>query len=89
MSLPVDIVLPAVAASLATNRTVVLQAPPGSGKTTRTAPFLMNAPWLKGRKILLLEPRRLAARAAVDYMARQTGKAVGESIGYRIRDGDF
>ena len=85
MSFPVDIVLPAVAASLAANRTVVLQAPPGSGKTTRAAPFLMNAPWLAGRKILLLEPRRLAARAAAGYMARQAGEAVGESIGYHIR----
>jgi ATP-dependent helicase HrpB len=82
---PVDAILPALAASLAANRTAVLQAPPGSGKTTRVAPFLMNAPWLKGRKILLLEPRRLAARAAAGYMARQRGEDVGESIGYHIR----
>ncbi|MDR2849497.1 MAG: ATP-dependent helicase HrpB [Verrucomicrobiota bacterium] len=82
---PVDAILPALAASLAANRTVVLQAPPGSGKTTRVAPFLMDAPWLKGRKILLLEPRRLAARAAAAYMARQLGEAVGDAIGYHIR----
>ena len=62
---PVDAILPDLAASLAANRTTVLQAaPPGCGKTTRVAPFLLDAAWLKGRKILLLEPRRLAARTA-------------------------
>ncbi len=84
-SFPVDAILPEIAASLAANRPVVLQAPPGSGKTTRVAPFLMDAPWLRGRKILLLEPRRLAARAAAGYMARLRGEAVGQSIGYHIR----
>jgi ATP-dependent helicase HrpB len=82
---PVDAVLPDIAHSLAANRSVVLQSPPGSGKTTRAAPFLMDAPWLQGRKILLLEPRRLAARAAANYMARQRGEPVGQSIGYHIR----
>ncbi len=82
---PVDTILPALAASLAANRTAVLQAPPGSGKTTRVAPYLMDAPWLRGRKILLLEPRRLAARAAAGYMARQFNEPVGQSIGYHIR----
>jgi len=85
MNFPVDTVLPALAASLAANRTVVLQAPPGSGKTTRVAPFLLDAPWLCGRKILMLEPRRLAARAAAAYMARQRGEAVGQTVGYHIR----
>jgi len=82
---PVDSALPALAASLAANRCVVLQSPPGSGKTTRVAPYLMDAPWLRGRKILLLEPRRLAARAAAGYMARQRGEEIGQSIGYHIR----
>jgi ATP-dependent helicase HrpB len=82
---PVDSVLPALAASLADNRSVVLQAPPGSGKTTRVAPFLLDAPWLKGRTILMLEPRRLAARAAAAFMARQRGEAVGQTVGYHIR----
>jgi len=82
---PVDAVLPALAAALSANRSVVLQSPPGSGKTTRVAPYLIDAPWLRGRKILLLEPRRLAARAAAGYMARQRGETVGESIGYHIR----
>ena len=55
---------PAIAASLAANRDVVLRAPPGSGKTTCVPPFLLDAPWLAGKKILMLEPRRLAARGA-------------------------
>lgn len=82
---PVDTLLPALAASLEANRPVVLQAPPGSGKTTRVAPFLLDAPWLRGRKILMLEPRRLAARAAAGYMARQRDESVGETVGYHIR----
>ncbi len=82
---PVDRVIGGVAASLAANRCVVLQSPPGSGKTTRVPPALLDAPWLAGRKILMLEPRRLAARSAAAYMARQRGERVGDTIGYRIR----
>ncbi|MCL2105347.1 MAG: DEAD/DEAH box helicase, partial [Kiritimatiellaeota bacterium] len=85
MTFPVDPILPTLAASLAANRAVVLQAPPGSGKTTRVAPFLLNAPWLNGRKILMLEPRRLAARGAAAYMARQRHEPVGATVGYHIR----
>jgi len=85
MSFPVDIILPDIAASLAANRAVVLQSPPGSGKTTRVAPFLLDAPWLQNKKIILLEPRRLAARSAAAYMARQRREQVGETIGYHIR----
>lgn len=85
MSFPVDIILPDIAASLAANRAVVLQSPPGSGKTTRVAPFLLDSPWLRNKKIILLEPRRLAARSAASYMARQRGEGVGETIGYHIR----
>lgn len=83
--LPVRAVLPDVAAALARNRSVVLQAPPGSGKTTLVAPALLNAPWLAGRRILLLEPRRLAARAAARYMARLLGEPVGRRVGYQVR----
>ena len=83
--LPVRAVLPDVAAALAANRSVVLQAPPGSGKTTLVAPSLLDAPWLRGRRILLLEPRRLAARAAARYMARLLGEDVGQRVGYHIR----
>ncbi|MDD2597753.1 MAG: ATP-dependent helicase HrpB [Kiritimatiellae bacterium] len=82
---PVDQILPQVCASLEAGRNVVLQAPPGSGKTTRVAPALLRQSWLKGSKILLLEPRRLAARAAAAYMARQLDEAVGETIGYHVR----
>ena len=63
---------------------VVLEAPPGAGKTTRVPLALLNAPWCIG-KVLMLEPRRIAARAAAAYMAAQLGEAVGETVGYRIR----
>ncbi len=83
--LPVRAVIPEIAAALERNCPVVLQAPPGSGKTTLVPPALMAAPWLGARRIVLLEPRRLAARAAARYMARLLGEAVGERIGYHIR----
>ena len=84
-NLPVCAVLPDIAYALAANRAVVLQAPPGSGKTTLVAPSLLDAPWLQGRRIILLEPRRLAARAAARYMARLLGEEVGQRVGYHIR----
>lgn len=83
--LPVDDVLPALAAALAAGRNAVLQAPPGAGKTTRVPPALLAAPWLQGRRIVMLEPRRIAARAAAHYMAAQLGEPVGERVGYRVR----
>ncbi|NCB29561.1 MAG: ATP-dependent helicase HrpB, partial [Clostridia bacterium] len=82
---PVDATLPALARSLAQNHPVVLQAPPGSGKTTRVAPFLLADPWLANKKILMLEPRRIAARGAALYMARQRREEVGQTIGYHVR----
>ncbi len=83
--LPVKGVLPNVADALLHNRSVVLQAPPGTGKTLLTAPYLLNAPWLEGRKIILLEPRRLAARMAASSMARLLGEKPGETVGYQMR----
>ncbi len=83
--LPVRAVLPDVAAALLENRPVVLQAPPGTGKTLLTAPWLLDAPWLEGRKIVLLEPRRLAARMAATAMARLLGERPGETVGYQVR----
>ena len=83
--LPVRAVLPDVAAALRENRPVVLQAPPGTGKTLLTAPYLLDAPWLAGRKIVLLEPRRLAARMAAGAMARMMGERTGETVGYQVR----
>ncbi len=84
-SLPIDVILAALRQTLATGTTLVLQAPPGAGKTTRVPLALLDAPWLAGRRIIMLEPRRLAARAAAVYMARLLGEQVGETVGYRIR----
>ncbi len=83
--LPVTDILPALHATLARHPSVVLVAPPGAGKTTGLPPLLLEAPWLTHRKILLLEPRRLAARAAAAHMAKKMGETVGETVGYRVR----
>ncbi|MGV8941901.1 MAG: ATP-dependent helicase HrpB [Lysobacter sp.] len=82
---PIDVLLPQIRDSLATHPRLVLEAPPGAGKTTQVPPALLDAPWLQGRKIIVLEPRRVAARAAARFMAQQRGEAVGELVGYRIR----
>jgi ATP-dependent helicase HrpB len=71
--------------ALASRRAAVLQAPPGAGKTTRVPLALLDEPWLRGAKIVMLEPRRLAARAAATYMARLLGERVGDTVGYRVR----
>ncbi|AWU92882.1 ATP-dependent helicase HrpB [Azospirillum ramasamyi] len=84
-ALPIDPVLPDLLQALDRRGTAVLQAPPGAGKTTRVPLALLDAGWLKGRKILVLEPRRLAARAAARRMASMLGEAVGETVGYRVR----
>jgi ATP-dependent helicase HrpB len=63
----------------------VLEAPPGAGKTTQVPPALLDEPWLAGRTIVMLEPRRIAARAAAEFMAAQRGEAAGRTVGYRIR----
>ncbi len=84
-ALPVDEVLPDLLALLAHGRNAVLQAPPGAGKTTRVPLALLDQSWLAGRRILMLEPRRLAARAAAHYMAAQLGETVGGTVGYRVR----
>ena len=83
--LPIDPLLPEIAAALAGSGAAVLQAPPGAGKTTRVPPTLLDAPWLGGGKIVVLEPRRLAARAAARRMAAERGEEVGGTIGYRVR----
>lgn len=85
MSLPIDAILDDLKTALASNAAVVLEAPPGAGKTTRVPLALLNAPWLAGQSILMLEPRRLAARGAADYMARCLGEESGQTVGYRVR----
>lgn len=82
---PITPLLPDILASLARHPRLVLEAPPGAGKTTQVPLALLDAPWLQGRRILMLEPRRVAARAAAGFMARQCGDRVGDSVGYRIR----
>jgi ATP-dependent helicase HrpB len=83
--LPIDAVLDEVRSALAARTTAVLVAPPGAGKTTRVPLALMQEGWLQGRKILVLEPRRIAARAAAERMARTLSEAVGGRIGLRAR----
>ncbi len=85
VTLPIHAILAEILAALASAPRLVLEAPPGAGKTTRVPPALLDAAWLDGRRILLLEPRRIAARAAAGFMAAQRGEAVGETVGYRIR----
>ena len=84
-SLPVDEALPRLKAALLQRNAAVLVAPPGAGKTTRVPLALLDAPWLGGRKIVMQEPRRLAARAAARRMAGTLGEPVGETVGYRVR----
>lgn len=83
--MPIDEVIPKLKESLRTNGTAILTAEPGAGKTTRVPLELLNEPWMEDKGIILLEPRRLAARSAAMYMAKQLGEAVGETVGYRIR----
>ena len=82
---PIALLLSRIRASLAEHPRLVLEAPPGAGKTTQVPPALLDEAWLTGRKIVMLEPRRIAARAAAEFMAAQRGEAVGQTIGYRIR----
>ena len=82
---PISTLLPQILTTLERGTRLVLEAPPGAGKTTQVPLALLEAPWLEGRKILMLEPRRVAARSAAQFMARQRGEDVGETVGYRIR----
>lgn len=84
MSLPIDSSLPALRDACMAARNVVLEAPPGAGKTTRVPLALLPEPWCAER-IVMLEPRRIAARAAARYMASQIREEVGETVGYRVR----
>jgi len=83
--LPIEEILPRLRATLAGGVNAVVVAPPGAGKTTRIPLALVDEPWLAGRKLILLEPRRLAARAAAARMASTLGESVGDTVGYRVR----
>jgi ATP-dependent helicase HrpB len=85
--LPIDAALPELTAALRGRNAAVLVAPPGAGKTTRVPLALAQEPWAAGQKIIVLEPRRLAARAAAARMAAALGEAVGDTVGYRVRFG--
>ncbi|HEY0862374.1 MAG TPA: ATP-dependent helicase HrpB [Pseudoxanthomonas sp.] len=82
---PITLLLPDIVRRLSDHPRLVLEAPPGAGKTTQVPLALLDESWLQGRKIVMLEPRRVAARAAAGFMARQRGEAVGDTVGYRIR----
>ncbi len=86
-TLPIDEALPALTAALRASNAAVLVAPPGAGKTTRVPLVLAGEPWATNKKILVLEPRRLAARAAAERMAATLGEKVGDTVGLRVRFG--
>ncbi len=83
--LPIEEVLPELKAALRNGTEAVLQAPTGAGKTTRVPLALLGEEWLDGERIIVLEPRRLAARAAARHMAQILGEEAGETVGYRVR----
>jgi ATP-dependent helicase HrpB len=85
--LPIDAVLDELGRTLMGRNTAVLVAPPGAGKTTRVPLALLDEPWTKGKKIIVLEPRRIAARASAERMAKTLGERAGETVGYRVRFG--
>lgn len=84
-NLPIVEVLPSVKQELLRSNRLVLQAPPGAGKTTALPLSLLNEPWLKNKKIMMLEPRRLAVRSSASRMAELLGEKVGQTIGYQIK----
>lgn len=85
--LPIDVVLDELSRTLVNHNTAVLVAPPGAGKTTRVPLALLGELWAKNKKIIVLEPRRIAARASAERMAHTLGERVGDTVGYRVRFG--
>jgi ATP-dependent helicase HrpB len=84
--LPISQFLPEISQSLASNKSLVLQAEPGAGKSTALPLSLINASWLAGKRIVMLEPRRVAAKTIAYYLAKQLGEIVGETIGYQVKN---
>ncbi len=85
-SLPIASILPQLKDVLRTNPCAILVAQPGAGKTTQVPLAILQESWLQNQKILMLEPRRLAARAAARYMSKLRGEEVGQTIGYRVKN---
>ena len=85
LNLPVHQVVPDILQALLSHHRLVLQAPPGAGKTTAVPLALLDQPWLANKKIIMLEPRRLAARNAASRMAFLLGEEVGQTVGYMVR----
>ncbi len=85
MNFPVDDIIPQLKAALSSRPSAILVAEPGAGKTTRVPLALLNEAWVAGKKIVMLEPRRLAARAAASRMAQTLGEEVGQTVGYAVR----
>ncbi len=85
VSLPIDALLPDVRRALEAGNSLVVEAAPGAGKTTRVPPALLDAPWAKGREVLVLEPRRLPVRLSARRVAEERGQSVGGEVGYRVR----
>ncbi|MGI8747412.1 MAG: ATP-dependent helicase HrpB, partial [Deinococcus sp.] len=85
LDLPVLELLPRLRETLAERRLALLQAPPGAGKSTGLPPRLLDEPWLEGRKVVLLQPRRVAARGVAARIAAGLGEEVGGTVGYRVR----
>ena len=83
--LPIDDVLSDISDALESGNRLVLSAPPGAGKTTKVPLHLLKAGWLSGQKIIMLEPRRIAARRAAEFMAKSLGEKVGDTVGVRSR----
>src|SRR5579859_1409997 len=82
LTLPIDAILPDIVSSLELNPSLVIEAPPGAGKTTRVPPALLEL--VKG-EVIVLEPRRIAARLAARRVASELGEQVGETVGYQVR----
>ncbi len=85
ISLPIDALLPQVGQILSEKNNLILKASPGAGKTTRVPPYLLSAPWGRGKKIYVLEPRRLAAKFSAHRVAQELGTEVGKTVGYEFR----
>jgi ATP-dependent helicase HrpB len=83
--LPITPLLSELTTQFINNQQIIVQAPPGAGKTTQVPLHLLKAPWLQGKKIIMLEPRRIAARSSALFMAKLLGESIGETLGYRVR----